>query len=345
MMPFSSWGPCDDGRIKPDIVANGYALVSTDTVDTGYITFTGTSMSAPNAAGSINLIAHEFTARFAHRPLSSTLKALVINSADEAGSSEGPDYSFGWGLLDTYRAVDVLEASATDDRGVREQTLANGESKNYAFTVDATQPARLTIAWTDPAGTPPPPSVNPPNKMLVNDLDVRIRWAEGDVTTQPWTLDRLSPASPAVRADNSTDNVEQIDIDAPPAGTYIVTVTHKGTLSGGSQAFAMVWRGMHAGTTTGVRAAATPPFSLSAPVPQPVRTRATIGYRLDREAAVSIKVYDVMGRRVATLLEQSQRGAGPGSVELDASRLASGVYFLKMESHSQTVTRKITVVK
>src|SRR6185369_2633008 len=161
-----SWGPCDDGRIKPDIVANGFALVSTDTIDTGYITFTGTSMSAPNAAGSINLVAHEFTARFGRRPLSSTLKALVVNSADEAGASEGPDYSYGWGLLDTRGAIDRLEALPGDDRGVIEQSIRNGETRNYDFTVDSPGPVRLTIAWTDPPGTPPAPSVDPPNKML-----------------------------------------------------------------------------------------------------------------------------------------------------------------------------------
>ncbi len=345
MMPFSSWGPCDDGRIKPDIVANGYALVSTDTSDTGYITFTGTSMSTPNAAGSINLIAHEFTARFGRRPLSSTLKAIVINSADEAGPSEGPDYSFGWGLLDTYRAVDLLEGSPTDDHGVLEQTIANGETRTYDFTVDAPQPVRLTMAWTDPPGTPPLPSVDPPNKMLVNDLDIRITAVTGSVTTLPWTLDQFNPAAPATRGDNAIDNVERIDIDVAPAGNYVVTVTHKGALSGALQAYALVWQGMHAPAATGVRPVTTPRFTLDIPVPHPIRTSATIGYRLDHSANVSIRVYDVMGRRVATLLENGARAAGTGSVELDARALPSGVYFLKMESQAQIVTKKITIVK
>jgi hypothetical protein len=344
MMPFSSWGPCDDGRIKPDIVANGYALVSTDTTDTGYITFTGTSMAAPNAAGSINLIAHEFTARRGHRPLSSTLKALVVNSADEAGSAAGPDYSFGWGLLDTYRAVDILEASSTDDRGVLEQSLANGEMRTYDFTVTAPQPVRLTIAWTDPPGTPPAPSVDPPDKMLVNDLDLRITSVSGGVTTLPWTLDRLNPSAPAMHGDNSADNVESIDIDMAPADQYVVHVTHKGALTGGSQAFAMVWRGMRETTPTGVGPLTTPRFALSA-MPNPVRTLATIGYQLDRSANISIRVYDVTGRLVSTLVENALRPAGAGSVEFDARALPSGVYFLKMESQARSVTRKIMIVK
>jgi hypothetical protein len=345
MLPFSSWGPCDDGRIKPDIVANGWQVLSTDTTDTGYFFGSGTSMAAPVAAGSINLIAHEFTSRFGHRPLSSTLKAIVINSADEAGAAQGPDYAFGWGLLDTYRAIDVLEAGPQDERGVLEKTISTGETNDYNFTVTSPQAVRLTMVWTDPPGTPPAPSLDPPNKMLVNDLDLRITSVNGGVTTVPWTLDRLNPSAAAVRADNSTDNVESIDIDLAPADQYVVHVTHKGTLVSGAQAYALVWRGMHLATPTGVGPAATPPFALELPVPHPIRTRSTIGYRLDRTESVSIKVYDVMGRRVATLLEKAARGAGPGSVQLDARALPSGVYFVKMESSAQSVTRKITILK
>lgn len=345
MLPFSSWGPCDDGRIKPDIVANGYALLSTDTVGVNsYFTSTGTSMSSPNAAGSINLIAHEFTAQFGHRPLSSTLKAIVINSADEAGTSVGPDYGFGWGLLDTHRAIDLMRSPAPD-HGVVERTLNDGATQTYQFTSDGTQPVRVTIAWTDPPGTPPPPSVDPPDKMLVNDLDVRLTSVAGGVTTSPWTLDRLNPSAAAVQGDNSTDNVEQIDIAAPPADNYVVTVTHKGTLSSGAQAYALVWRGLRQNTVVGVGPGTTPMLALGLPVPHPVRTRATIGYRLDGSTTVSIRVYDVRGRRVATLLESGTRRVGTGSVELDASGLASGVYFVRMQTPSRTLTRKITIIK
>jgi hypothetical protein len=186
MMPFSNWGPCDDGRIKPDIVANGYALLSTNTAGpASYIAFTGTSMAAPNVAGSINLIAHEFTARFGQRALSSTLKAIVIHTADEAGSTEGPDYAFGWGLLSTRRAIELVREGTSGDGGVLEGTLTGAESDAYAFAVDAAQPVRITLAWTDPPGTTPPVAVDPPDRMLVNDLDVRISPAGGGPATAP----------------------------------------------------------------------------------------------------------------------------------------------------------------
>ena len=345
MLPFSSWGPCDDGRIKPDIVTNGNAVLSTDTTDTGYFYGTGTSMAAPGATGSINLIAHEFTSRFGHRPLSSTLKAIVINTADEAGSAEGPDYGFGWGLLDTYRAIDLLEAGPADERGVMEETISTGETQDYHFVVDAPQAVRLTMVWTDPPGTPPAPSLDPPNKMLVNDLDLRITSVNGAVTTLPWTLDGLNPSAAAVRADNSTDNVESIDIDLAPADQYVVHVTHKGTLLSGSQAYALVWQGMKETAPTGAGSSPTPPFTLELPTPHPIRTNATVGYELDHSANVSIRVYDVRGRLVQTLLQNSVRPAGRGSIVLDARALPSGVYFVKMESSARSVTRKITILK
>ena len=53
----------------------------------------------------------------------------------------------------------------------------------------------------------------------------------------------------------------------------------------------------------------------------------------------------VKGERVATLLENATRAAGPGSVQLDARALPSGVYFVEMESRARSVARKITILK
>ena len=55
-------------------------------------------------------------------------------------------------------------------------------------------------------------------------------------------------------------------------------------------------------------------------------------------------MYDVAGRRVAVLLSGETRPEGPGLVELNASDLAAGVYFVKMKSRMKSVSRKITVV-
>ncbi len=243
---FSSWGPCDDGRIKPDIVANGVSLRSAvDTNPTAYANMSGTSMASPNAAGSVNLIAHEYQRRFGAPPLSSTLKAIVINTADEAGPSPGPDYSNGWGLLNTRRAIDLIALHGNQAGGTYEATIQTGEVHEYYFTVDSPQDVRLTLAWTDPPGPVQFPSLDPSTPMLQHDLDVRVTHVVSGITYMPWVLDLTSPSSAATTGDNTIDNVEQVDIAGAPAGDYYVTVTVKSPFLL-TQSYGMVWRGMRA---------------------------------------------------------------------------------------------------
>ncbi len=106
---FSSRGPSDDGRIKPDIVANGATLYSTvETGDTAYGSKSGTSMSGPSAAGSAALLVQLYSERFAGGAMrASTLKGLIIHTATDIGNP-GPDYHYGWGLIDTKTAADVI---------------------------------------------------------------------------------------------------------------------------------------------------------------------------------------------------------------------------------------------
>jgi subtilisin family serine protease len=344
---FTSWGPTDDGRIKPDVVANGTNLTScNNTHNASYTGASGTSMAAPNAAGSINLIAQDYETVKGGSPWSSTLKALVINAADEAGAADGPDYANGWGLLNVHRMADIVHAAAGADLGVMEAQLTDGETDDYFFEVSSPQDVRVTMVWTDPAGTPGPTVVDNTSSKLVNDLDLRITHLATTTTTLPWHLSLASPSSAATRADNVVDNVEQIDIDVAPVGTYQVTVTHKGSLDpAGSQDYALVYRGMRVAQQTPVGPGATPAFTLSAPYPSPVTGTATIDFSTGQSGRVSVSVYDVTGRRVATLLDVGHRAAGPGTVTFDTRALPSGVYFVKMETALQTLSKKITIVR
>jgi uncharacterized delta-60 repeat protein len=129
---------------------------------------------------------------------------------------------------------------------MQELTLSQGQTINFVVVSDGAQPLRATIAWTDPAGTPPAPSLNPTTRMLVNDLDLRI--IRAPTTYTPWILNPASPAAAATTGDNIRDNVEQVLIQSPPAGTYTIRITHKGTLSGGAQNVALIVSGA---STTG----------------------------------------------------------------------------------------------
>ncbi len=239
---FSAWGPTDDGRIKPDLVANGAGLLSSaGGGDAAYNSASGTSLSAPSAAGAVGLLLQHHRALNGDTPLrASTIKALLIQTADEAGTANGPDYSHGWGLINLSRAAALMQLDADLGGGVlQEHFLEDGSAIEVPLDVTAGDPAlRVTIAWTDVPGTPTAPSLDPTIRMLVNDLDLEVIGPDG--RHLPWTLDPANPAAAATTGDNTLDNVEQIAVYDPVPGDYTVRISHKGTLSGGPQPVSLV---------------------------------------------------------------------------------------------------------
>ena len=234
MTTFSAWGPTDDGRIKPDFVANGTGLYSCSSISNSmYIALSGTSMACPNLSGSLNLlIRHYESTHGGVTPLSSTMKAVLVQTADEAGGAAGPDYKFGWGLLNTLKAAQLISLDSTEPFHIREDFLAGGGSDTLYLTADGSTPLRLTVAWTDPAGAEPTPALNPTTPALVNDLDLRLKYLDTPTTYYPYVLNPGSPGSAATTGDNVRDNAEQVYVASPPAGDYMVVVSHDGTLTG-----------------------------------------------------------------------------------------------------------------
>lgn len=242
MTSFSSWGPADDGRIKPDISANGVGLYSTyNTSNSSYASFSGTSMSSPSVTGSLALLQEYYISQNSTNMLAATLKGLVIHTADEAGSNNGPDYMFGWGLMNTESATNVIKNNGTTDY-ILETSLSNGGSYTLNLNSDGTTPLVATICWTDPAHAALTPALNPTTKLLVNDLDMRI--TKTGSTYYPWKLDGANPSNAATNSgDNDTDNVEKVEISNPSSDEYTITVFHKGTLSS-SQNYSLIISGI-----------------------------------------------------------------------------------------------------
>ncbi len=245
MSSFSSWGPADDGRVKPDIVANGVSLYSTsDSHNNAYTTSDGTSMSAPSATGSIALLHQhwEETKGAGEKMLASTVKGLIIHTADEAGIADGPDYKFGWGLMNTKNAA--LRISEDETINVIDEVVLNeGDVYEMILNVDGTEDVKVTICWTDVPGIPVSAQLDPTDPMLVNDLDLKVTFS--DNTYYPWKLNPQSPGSIATNdSENDVDNVEVVFIESPAAGDYTITVDHDGNLSGGSQVFSIIISGV-----------------------------------------------------------------------------------------------------
>jgi hypothetical protein len=241
---FSAWGPADDGRVKPDICGNGVNVLSTGIADPkNYVVLDGTSMASPNVTGSLYLLQEYWAKRHAGAfMLASTLKGLACATADDAGNP-GPDYIYGWGLLDMEKAANAITYNGSKSI-IKEDTLLQGQTRTTAVTASGNGPLTATIAWTDPEGTAVADgTINNRTPTLVNDLDIRV--SDGTTTFMPWVLDPLNPQKPATTGDNIVDNIEQVYLgNATPGKKYTITVSHKGTLQSGSQAFSTIVTGV-----------------------------------------------------------------------------------------------------
>ena len=244
---FSSWGPTDDGRIKPDIVGDGVNLTSTTSTGTSsYASLSGTSMSSPNVSGSLVLLQELYSQKNAGAFMrSATLKALVLGTATEAGANAGPDYIYGWGLLNAEEAAKTI-LSKNNKSLINENSLAQGATQTINLIASGNGPLIATICWTDPEATPVSSAnaLNNTAPRLVNDLDIRIKDNQNN-TYRPWILDPANPSAAAVTGDNFRDNVEQVYIaNATPGKSYTLSISHKGTLLKGPQAFSIVVTGI-----------------------------------------------------------------------------------------------------
>ena len=85
-------------------------------------------------------------------------------------------------------------------------------------------------------------------------------------------------------------------------------------------------------------------FRLEQNYPNPFNPSTTIAYSIPKQSRVTIKVYDLLGREVVTLINE-EKPAGNFSVKFDGSDLSSGVYFYKMQSDSFSESKKLLLLK
>jgi len=183
---------------------------------------------------------------------SSALKCLAIHTSADQGRP-GPDYEYGWGLLNTAVAAYTL---GQGDLHVHDSLLLeqDGEIRipvYYKQNESCPAPLKATICWTDPAADTLEVNqsvLNNTTPRLINDVDLYIEGPGGTTTHYPWRLGGLAdPTANAIRTEgrNSVDNVEQVLIDAPDEGWHTIVINHGSgiTLEGGAQIVSLVVTG------------------------------------------------------------------------------------------------------
>ncbi|UCC32068.1 MAG: S8 family serine peptidase, partial [Phycisphaerales bacterium] len=222
MTYFSSWGPVDDGRMKPDISGpgcqsggDGGVTSCSSGSDTSYTTMCGTSMAAPTVCGLSALLMQDFRAQFPSEPdpRNSTLKILFAHNAVDLGNT-GPDYQYGYGSVRIQQSIDFMRTG-----NFLEADVSQGGTFSILVSVNSGDTElKVTLAWDDVPGTP---NVDP---ALVNDLDLRV-FDPSNARYYPWTLDQFNPGNPAVQTqENHVDNIEQVFVDSPALGVWRVDV-------------------------------------------------------------------------------------------------------------------------
>jgi subtilisin family serine protease len=261
MASFSSRGPTADGRVKPDVVAPGTWILSTRsaladdkefwapyTQNSKYGYMGGTSMATPLTAGATTLLRQYYVDKLGVTPRADLLKATLVNGAAAMDQNLSVKDT-GWGRVDLNNSLYGRPFKFVNG----DKALKTGEATSYAYTVKAGQPFKVTLAWTD---YPANPSAD---KTLVNDLDLSVKGPDGK--------EILGNAMLGTNGADHTNNVENVVVAAPTAGTYTVTV--KGyNIPQGPQKFSLVASGSIDGSTT-----PTPPPTNPSPNPPPKDTQ------------------------------------------------------------------------
>ena len=215
----SSRGPAYDGRVKPELVA---------------FAEDGSSGAAAIVSG-ISLVAQQtYKSLNGSLPPSSLIKAILLNSADDVGP-KGIDFISGFGAANAYKALlEIINAHYFNG------SVSNGNTDTYALAVPPNvKQLKITLAWSDP-----PATVNAV-KALTNDLDLELSLPAVNETWQPWVLNhfpnRDSLQLLPIREKDSLNNVEQISIDDPVAGSYVISVKGFNVSASPSQAYSIAY--------------------------------------------------------------------------------------------------------
>jgi subtilisin-like proprotein convertase family protein len=235
---FSSRGPTDDGRLKPDLVAPGTHITGAAAQHPGYSgnstcnpsfagspfysLMSGSSQAAPQVSGAAALVRKWYEQTQGSPPSPALTKALLLNAAVDLADGQngkdttiaaGPNTDQGWGRVNVGNVFDT-GARVFRDQLPADVLTVSGESRVRAYSVqDTGRPVKVTLAWTDAPG---PTSGNP----SVNDLDLVVE-AGGQTYKGNVFAGAYSRTGGAADPRN---NVESVYLPAGTSGSFAVKV-------------------------------------------------------------------------------------------------------------------------
>ncbi len=321
---FSSRGPRIDGIVKPDITAPGSAVISlrdrdlltksdaswvdNDGVSSGpanYYVMEGTSMATPVAAGAAALLAQ-------HSPLATPqliYDAIILNSIVDGFTGSVPNSTWGYGRLDVNAAVNNIPLPV-------ELTSFSATSKGNV----------VTLSWRT-AG-----EVNNYGFEIEKRPVVRVAGtgARNITGAQEW-------ARVGFMAGNGTSG-------APHDYSFTDRTSASGTFAFRLKQIDKDGKCEYSSEVEVLAGAAPMEYSLGANYPNPFNPATRFQFSIGADERVHVAVYDLLGRRVADLLNEPVP-AGRYTVEWNAAASASGIYFYRIDAGKFSAVRKFILQK
>jgi hypothetical protein len=264
MAGFSGRGPCDDMRVKPDVVAPGTDIASAKSSTSDlrnfwgpyprsrhYALMGGTSMACPVATGIAALVREYYRKERHHVPSAALVKATVINGARRLSGRDAtappggwPNYHQGFGRVDLAASIpddggSVPSLAFADRRADDSPLSGTGDVARFALDVTGSEELRICLVWNDVPGR------NLQNALLMQFEDARgTVWNSNQDVHAPITFEATDPFAPAalLRRDPN-NNVHLVRVQAPAIGACLVSVLADNLLKG-PQGFALVVTGM-----------------------------------------------------------------------------------------------------
>jgi len=313
---FSSTGPTDDGRIKPDVVAMGlYVFASLPSGPSTYAYLSGTSLSTPLTAGVAALV---LSARPELTPIQvrDAIRNTAVHFKDKkfpTRTATYPNNFYGWGLVNAYDAAVYYGLAISNEPQI---TFANGVNTISTYVV---------------------------SKSPINPYSVKLKYStDGGATFSTLNMSLVSAL------DNTTSSGKYAAvIPSQTTGTivkfYIEATDSIGTRKNPHNAPDSLFIFKYGDTTTLPTVIPTA-YMLFQNYPNPFNPSTKIRYDLPEQAFVTLKVFDILGREVQTLVDRQQQ-AGRYEVPFDARNVSSGVYFYQLRANGFQETKRMIIVR